>query len=245
MKLRYKIPLGLLAVFGLFLAGLAVTLSYTKSCPQFADAGNEGDTMKSVRYYCYGSPEVLEYGDVPRPEPGDGELLVKVHAAGVNPYDWHFMRGSPYVMRLFAGIGAPKDPDMGVDFAGTVEAVGPGVTRFEAGDEVFGGVGGAFSEYVVVRQDRAVVKKPGNVSFEEAAGVGIAGITAIQALRDQGELLAGQRVLINGASGGVGTYAVQIAKAMGAHVTGVCSGRNVDMVKSLGADQVFNYKVED
>jgi NADPH:quinone reductase-like Zn-dependent oxidoreductase len=168
-----------------------------------------------------------------------------VHAAGVNPYDWHFMRGSPFLMRLMVGLGSPKDPRMGVDFAGTVEAVGAAVTRYRVGDPVFGGASGSFAEYVVIREDRAVTGKPDNVSFEQAAGVPIAGLTALQALRDQGRLQPGERVLINGASGGVGTYAVQIAKAMGAHVTGVCSGRNIEMVKSIGADRVFNYKEED
>ena len=155
------------------------------------------------------------------------------------------MRGSPYIMRLMAGLGAPKNPRLGVDFAGTVEAVGPAVTRFKPGDAVFGGGNGAFAEYLVVRENRAIEIMPANISFEQAAGVPIAGLTALQALRDHGNLQPGERVLINGASGGVGTFAVQIAKAMGAHVTGVCSGRNADMVRSIGADQVFDYRQQD
>jgi NADPH:quinone reductase-like Zn-dependent oxidoreductase len=143
------------------------------------------------------------------------------------------------------GLGAPTDPRMGVDFAGTVEAVGKDVTRFEPGDEVFGGAGGAFAEYLTIRETRAVTYKPANMSFEQAATVPIAALTALQALRDKGQLQAGQKVLINGASGGVGTFAVQIAKSMGAEVTGVCSTRNVDMVRSIGADHVFDYKQED
>jgi NADPH:quinone reductase-like Zn-dependent oxidoreductase len=245
MKLRYKIPLGILAVFAILLLSLMLTVSYTADCPSDNPATAMSSTMKAARYFCYGSPEVVEYGDVSKPVPAADELLVKVHAASVNPLDWHFMRGSPFIMRLVAGIGAPDDGAMGVDFAGTVEAVGSAVTRFQPGDEVFGGANGAFAEYLVVREDRAVTAKPDNVSFEEAAGVPIAGVTALQALRDHGELKPGERVLINGASGGVGTFAVQLAKSMGAHVTGVCSGRNVDMVKSIGADAVINYKEED
>jgi NADPH:quinone reductase-like Zn-dependent oxidoreductase len=155
------------------------------------------------------------------------------------------MRGSPYIMRLGAGIGAPKDSRLGVDFAGTVEAVGKTVTRFKPGDEVFGGRTGAFAEYVIVPENRALALKPSNVTFEQAASVPIAAITALQALRDKGKLKPGQKVLINGASGGVGTFAVQIAKTFGAEVTGVCSTRNVEMVRSLGADHVIDYKLED
>jgi NADPH:quinone reductase-like Zn-dependent oxidoreductase len=188
---------------------------------------------------------VLEFAAVERPEPAAGQVLVKVRAASVNPLDWHFMRGSPYFMRLMSGIGTPADTRLGVDFAGTVVAVGESVTRYQPGDEVFGGATGAFAEYVVVRESGAIALKPGNVSFEEAASVPIAAITALQALRDKGQLQAGQKVLINGASGGVGTFAVQIAKALGAEVTGVCSTRNVEMVRSIGADHVFDYKKEN
>jgi NADPH:quinone reductase-like Zn-dependent oxidoreductase len=201
--------------------------------------------MKAIVYRCYGGPAVLQLESTPRPSPADDEVLVRIHAAAVNPLDWHYMRGTPYLMRLSSGIGAPKDNRMGVDFSGTVEAVGAQVTRFKPGDAVFGGGSGAFAEYLTIREDRTLAHKPDNISFEEAASVPIAAITALQALSDHGQLKPGQRVLINGASGGVGTFAVQIAKALGAEVTGVCSTRNVDMVRSLGADHVFDYTQED
>ena len=245
MKLRYKIPIGVLACFAVLVAALATVIAYTEDCPTAPAVTSGEGAMKAVRYYCYGPPEVLVYDDVAAPEPADREVLVRVRAAGVNPLDWHFMRGSPYIMRLMAGLGAPKNPRLGVDFAGTVEAVGASVTRFKPGDAVFGGGNGAFAEYLVVRENRAIEIMPANISFEQAAGVPIAGLTALQALRDHGKLQPGERVLINGASGGVGTFAVQIAKAMGAHVTGVCSGRNADMVRSIGADQVFDYRQQD
>ncbi|MCH8058201.1 MAG: NAD(P)-dependent alcohol dehydrogenase [Proteobacteria bacterium] len=201
--------------------------------------------MKAIVYRCYGSPDVLEFEDIEKPTPADDEVLVKVVAASVNPLDWHYMRGSPYIMRLLAGLGAPNDARMGVDFAGTVEAVGRNVKRFKRGDEVFGGSSGAFAEYVTVREDRALVLKPANMTFEQSATVPIAGITALQALRDKGKIKRGTKVLINGASGGVGTFAVQIAKSFGAEVTGVCSTRNVAMVRSIGADHVIDYTQED
>jgi NADPH:quinone reductase-like Zn-dependent oxidoreductase len=164
----------------------------------------------------------------------------------VNPLDWHFIEGTPYVMRpMGVGLRKPKDTRLGVDFAGTVEAVGKNVTKFKPGDEVFGGRTGAFAEYVCVREARAVAAKPANITFEQAASVPIAAITALQAVRDKGKVQPGQKVLINGASGGVGTFAVQIAKSFGADVTGVCSTRNIDMVRSLGADHVIDYTKED
>ncbi|MFQ6006823.1 MAG: NAD(P)-dependent alcohol dehydrogenase [Woeseia sp.] len=201
--------------------------------------------MKAIVYRCYGSPDVLEIEDIERPSPADNEVLVKVHAASINPLDWHYMRGSPYIMRLGSGLGTPKDSSLGVDFAGTVEAVGRNVKRFKPGDEVFGGRSGAFAEYLTIPDDRALVLKPASVTFEQAASAPIAAITALQALRDKGRLKSGQKVLINGASGGVGTFAVQIAKFFGAEVTGVCSTRNVEMVRSIGADHVFDYTRED
>jgi NADPH:quinone reductase-like Zn-dependent oxidoreductase len=202
--------------------------------------------MKAVVYTNYGSPDVLEIRDVKKPVPNDDQILVKVHAAAINPLDWHFMEGTPYIMRaLGVGLRKPKDPRLGVDYAGTVEEVGKNVTQFKSGDEVFGGKTGAFAEYVCARADRAVTPKPANVTFEQAASVPIAGITALQALRDKGHVQAGQKVLINGASGGVGTFAVQIAKSFGAEVTGVCSTRNLDLVRSLGADHVIDYTKED
>lgn len=245
MKLRYKIGIGFLAVIALGLTALAIAMSYESECPPPATTPAGANTMKAIRYHCYGSPVVLRLENVEKPTIADDQILVKVHAASANPLDWHYVRGEPYIMRLFVGFGAPKDPRLGVDFAGTVEAVGPRVTRFNPGDEVFGGAGGAFAEYIKVSERRGVALKPDNISFEHAAAVGVAGITALQGLRDHGRLQPGHKVLINGASGGVGTFAVQIAKSMGAEVTGVCSGRNVDMVRSLGADHVIDYSKEN
>jgi NADPH:quinone reductase-like Zn-dependent oxidoreductase len=245
MKLRYKV-LGIAVLFvgaGMLALGLAV--SHNSPCGPAPVPANKTDLMKAVVYRCYGSPDVLKLEERDKPVPAADEILVRVHAASVNPLDWHYMTGTPYVMRLEAGLGSPKDPRMGVDFAGTVEAVGPSVTHFKPGDEVFGGRDGAFAEYVTVREVRAVARKPANMSFEQAAAVPIAGITALQALRDKAQVHAGQKVLINGASGGVGTFAVQIAKSLGAEVTGVCSTRNLDMVRSIGADHVIDYTRED
>jgi NADPH:quinone reductase-like Zn-dependent oxidoreductase len=202
--------------------------------------------MKAVVYTDYGSPDVLEIRDVKKPVPNDDQMLIKVRAASINPLDWHFMEGTPYIMRAIGvGLRKPKDPRLGVDMAGTVEAVGKNVTQFKPGDEVFGGRTGAFAEYVCARADRAVVLKPANITFEQAASVPIAAITALQGLRDKGHIQEGQKVLINGASGGVGTFAVQIAKSFGADVTGVCSTKNLDLVRSLGADHVIDYTKED
>ena len=245
MKRRYKIVGGIFAVLGIAVLLLAVVLSHNSECVPAPPIAADRPAMKAVTYHCYGSPDVLEYADIEKPVPADNEILVKVRAAAVNPLDWHYMRGSPYFMRLGSGIGAPIDTSMGVDFAGTVESIGKDVTVFQPGDDVFGGRSGAFAEYVVVPEDRAVVAKPEGVTFEQAASTPIAGITALQALRDKGQLKAGQKVLINGASGGVGTFAVQIAKSFGAEVSGVCSTRNVDMVRALGADRVFDYTKED
>ncbi len=201
--------------------------------------------MKAVVYRCYGSADVLRLEEIAKPQPRANELLVKVRAASVNPLDWHFMHGTPFIVRLDAGIGKPKDIRLGVDFSGTVEAVGKEVTQFKPGDAVFGGRDGAFAEYVVVRADRSVVPKPEDMSFEQAAAVPIAGLTALQALRDKGHIRAGDKVLINGASGGVGTFAVQIAKSYGAEVTGVCGTKSLAMVRALGADHVIDYTAED
>ncbi|MGH8237143.1 MAG: NAD(P)-dependent alcohol dehydrogenase, partial [Steroidobacteraceae bacterium] len=201
--------------------------------------------MKAIVSRCYGSPEVLRLEEVAKPIPADDEILVKVHAAALNPADWHSMRGKPFVVRLPGDIGAPLDASMGRDFAGTVEAVGKSVTRFKPGDEVFGARKGALAEYVTVREERTVTLKPANVTLEQAASVSVAAITALQGLRDAGGLQAGHKVLINGASGGVGTFAVQIAKSLGAEVTGVCSTRNLELVRSLGADHVIDYTKED
>jgi NADPH:quinone reductase-like Zn-dependent oxidoreductase len=227
------------------LALLFVFVAYwrsTNDCDRLAAA--QGDKMKAIVYCDYGLAN-LKLADIAKPTPTDDQLLVKVHAASVNPLDWHFIEGTPKIMRLGVGLRKPKDTRLGVDFAGTVEAVGKNVTQFKPGDEVFGGRDGAFAEYVCPRAERAVALKPANITFEQAASVNIAGITALQALRDKGKVQPGQKVLINGASGGVGTFAVQIAKSFGADVTGVCSTRNLDMVRSLGADHVIDYTKED
>lgn len=245
MKLRYKIGGALLALLAIGIVGLAFALSYNAPCEPAPAIAEGRETMLAVRYRCYGGAEVLDYAAVEKPVPAPDRVLVRVHAAALNPLDWHFMRGSPYFMRLMSGMAKPADERLGVDFAGTVVAVGDSVTRFEPGDVVFGGATGAFAEFVTVRESGAIAMKPESVSFEQAAAIPIAAITALQALRDKGGLEAGQSVLINGASGGVGTFAVQIAKSMGAEVTGVCSTRNVEMVRSLGADHVFDYKKEN
>ena len=245
MKLRYKILGGFLGLVVIAVVGLAIVLRHTSSCEPAPSIASGTETMKAIRYRCYGSADVVEFADVEKPKPTANEVLVRVRAAAVNPLDWHYMRGSPYLMRLASGIGKPKDTRMGVDFAGVVAAVGPDVTQFKPGDEVFGGRNGAFAEFVVVPEDRAIALKPESVTFEQAATAPIAALTALQALRDSGRMQSGDRVLINGASGGVGTFAVQIAKAMGAEVHGVCSTRNVEMVRSLGADRVFDYKQEN
>ena len=214
----------------------------TNDCGHMAALKNP---MKAFINCDYGLAH-LKLENVEKPVPNDDQVLVRVHAASVNPYDWHFIEGTPKIIRLMGvGLRKPKDTRVGVDFAGTVEAVGKNVTNFKPGDEVFGGRGGAFAEYVCPRAHRAVALKPASVTFEQAASVNIAGITALQALRDKGKVQPGQKVLINGASGGVGTFAVQIAKSFGADVTGVCSTRNVDLVKSLGADHVIDYTKED
>jgi NADPH:quinone reductase-like Zn-dependent oxidoreductase len=245
MKLRYRILSILGAVLVLAFASFAITLSYNSPCgrPAAVPAGSE--SMQGVVIHCYGSPDVMKLEQLAKPTPADDQLLVKVRAASLNPVDWHSMRGSPYIMRMASGLGAPKDPRVGVDFAGTVEAVGKNVTQFKPGDAVFGGADGAVAEYVVVRESRGVALKPTNMSFEQAAAVPVAAVTALQGLRDKGSLKPGQKVLINGASGGVGTFAVQIAKHFGAEVTGVCSTRNVELVRSLGADRVVDYTQED
>ena len=203
--------------------------------------------MKAVVQDTYGSATVLETRSIDRPEITEGEVLVRVRAAGVNLGDWAVMSGLPYIARPAYGLRKPKNAVRGTDVAGTVEAVGTGVRRFQPGDEVFGwcsALGGAFAEYVSVSED-ALASKPANLNFEQAAAVPMAGIVALQALRDHGGVRDGQKVLINGASGGIGTFAVQIAKALGAEVTGVCSTRNVDLVRSIGADHVIDYTCED
>jgi NADPH:quinone reductase-like Zn-dependent oxidoreductase len=227
------------------LSTIAVLLSHDSPCRSAPVLSGTTDKMKAIVYRCYGPPAVLKLEEVAKPTPADDRVLVKVRTASLNPLDWHYMRGEPYFMRSMSGVGAPNNIHMGVDFAGTVESVGKNVTRFKAGDDVFGGRGGAFGEYVSVAESGALALKPANLTFEQAAAVPIAAVTALQALRDKGKLRAGQTVLVNGASGGVGTFAVQIARANGAKVTGVCSTRNVAMVRAIGADQVIDYTKED
>jgi NADPH:quinone reductase-like Zn-dependent oxidoreductase len=201
--------------------------------------------MKAAVRDRYGSPDVVELREIDGPVPADEEVLVRVRAASLNMADWYDVAGRPYVGRTQMGLRKPKTKRLGVDYAGTVEAVGGNVTEFRPGDEVFGGRNGAYADYVCARADRAIVLRPGNVTLEQAAAVPIAAITALQGLRDKGQLQAGQKVLINGASGGVGTFAVQIAKALGAEVTAVCSTGNVDIARSIGADHVVDYTEED
>ncbi len=200
--------------------------------------------MKAIVYRHYGSPDVLSYEETAKPVPTDNEVLIKVRAASVNPYDWHFMRGTPYLIRLFAGLRVPKDIRLGSDVSGEVETIGQAVTQFKPGDLVFGSCRGAYAEYACAAES-ALAIKPQNVTFEEAASVPIAAFTALQGLRDKAHIQPRQKVLINGASGGVGTFAVQIAKSFGADVTGVCSTRNVEMVRSIGADRVIDYTQKD
>jgi NADPH:quinone reductase-like Zn-dependent oxidoreductase len=235
----------IIGVVAIALVVLGIMLSHDSPCRPAPALSDHAARMKAVVYRCYGSPEVLKVEQVEKPTPAENEVLVKVHAASINPLEWHYMRGTPYLMRAEAGMGFPQDPRLGVDFAGTVEAVGKSVTKFKQGDEVLGGGDGALGEYIVVREAGSIVLKPANLTFEQAASIPIAAVTALQGLRDIGKVHAGQKVLINGASGGVGTFAVQIAKSYGADVTGVCSTRNVDLVKSLGADHVIDYTHED
>jgi NADPH:quinone reductase-like Zn-dependent oxidoreductase len=246
MKLRTKILSGAGAVLVTAFAALLVTLSHESPCPAPPVLAAGGESMRAVTHRCYGPPgKTLALERIAKPRPGEGEVLIRIHAASVNPYEWHKVTGKPYFMRLGAGLGAPKGFRVGYDMAGTIEAVGAGVTRFKAGDEVFGGAHGALAEYALASEAGDLALKPADVSFEDAAAILIAGGTALQAVRDYGHLKAGQKVLINGASGGVGTYAVQLAKSLGAEVTAVCSTRNVDLVRSLGADRVIDYTRED
>jgi NADPH:quinone reductase-like Zn-dependent oxidoreductase len=246
MTLRSKVLSAVLLLVVVALSALAVVLSHDSPCGVAQPLPANTPSMKAAVYRCYGSPDVVKLEEVPKPTLQDDRILVKVHAASVNPLDWHYMRGKPYVMRAMgSGLGVPDDIRLGVDFAGTVEAVGKGVRRFKPGDEVFGGADGSFAEYVSVRENGTVALKPANMTFEQAAAVPIAAITALQALRDRGKVQPGQRVLINGASGGVGPFAVQIAKVLGADVTAVCSTRNAATARSIGADHVIDYTKED
>ena len=202
-------------------------------------------TMKALRYERYGAPsDVLRLEEVAAPEPGEGEVLVRVRAASANPLDWHFVRGEPFLVRLMAGIRRPKDANVGADVAGIVEAVGAGVTELAPGDAVFGTADGSFAELACAKVER-LARKPQHVTFEQAASIPVAGCTALQALRDHGRLQPEQHVLVVGAAGGVGSFAVQIAKALGAEVTGVCSTAHLDFVRALGADTLVDYTREE
>jgi NADPH:quinone reductase-like Zn-dependent oxidoreductase len=240
MKIKRFLKWGFLLILVVFIGWVFIAYwTSTNDCDRYAAVPN--NPMKAIVCCEYGPPEVLRLKEIEKPAPADNEVLVKVRVAGTNPLDaMHTGRA-----RFVTGLRKPKLTRAGTDFAGTVEAVGRAVTMFKPGDEVFGAKTGAFAEYVCVREDRAIVLKPANVTFEEAGSAAIAAITALQGLRDKGKLQAGQKVLVNGASGGVGTFAVQIAKAYGAEVTGVCSGRNVDLVKSIGADHVIDYTKQD
>jgi NADPH:quinone reductase-like Zn-dependent oxidoreductase len=242
MKIKRVLKWGLGAILLVLFGWLFVAYwMSTNDCNR--NAATPSNPMKAIVNCEYGV-ENLQLRDIERPTPADNEVLVRVRAASINPADGHLIRGA-WPMRPMTGLRKPKNTRFGTDFSGVVEAVGKTVTDFKPGDEVFGAKNGAVAEYVCVRADKAVVSKPANVTFEQAGSVAIAGITALQGLRDKGHIQAGQKVLINGASGGVGTFAVQIAKAFGADVTGVCSTRNVDLVKSIGADRVIDYTKED
>src|SRR5438128_7955298 len=235
-------------LLALFVGIFALFIAYWRSTNDCGRTAAPKNPMKAIVYCDYGLAN-LKLEEVEKPVPNDDQILVRVRAASVNPYDWHFIEGTPKILRLMGvGLRKPKDTRVGVDFAGTVEAVGKNPAaagQFKPGDEVFGGKNGALAEYVCRRAEGAVALKPASITFEQAASVNIAGITALQAIRDKGKVQPGQKVLINGASGGVGTFAVQIAKSFGADVTGVCSTRNVDLVRSLGADHVIDYTKED
>ncbi len=245
MKLRYKIPAYLLVLLAVLLLLGAATISYSARCVQPSETQTADSLIHAITYNCYGSSEVLILESIEMPVPAANQVLVKVESASVNPLDWHYMRGSPYLMRIVSGIGRPKITAFGSDYAGVVADVGSDVTGFKQGDRVFGTANGAFSDYLVVNQDKAIAIMPASSSFDEAAGVSIAATTAIQALRNKGNIKEGDKVLINGASGGVGTYAVQLAKYFGAEVTGVSSAKNHELVYSLGADAMIDYKVEN
>jgi NADPH:quinone reductase-like Zn-dependent oxidoreductase len=225
------------------LVAVVAAVLFLRPAPPPAPRGS-GEFMQAVVYHEYGTPDVLRLEQVERWLPEDHHVVIKVRAAAANPLDWHYMRGTPYVVRMDSGLRKPKVGRLGADVAGEVVAVGRNVTRFKPGDAVFGTAGGAFAEYARASESK-VVLKPAGLTFEQAAAVPVAALTALQGLRDKGRIQPGQRVLINGASGGVGTFAVQIAKSFGAEVTGVCSTRNVELVRSLGADHVIDYTQED
>ena len=242
MKIKRVLKWSLGAILLVLFAWLFVAYWISSNdCNRYAATPN--NPMKAIVNCEYGV-ENLQLRELEKPTPADNEVQVRVRAASVNPADGHLIRGA-WPMRPVSGLRKPKNTRFGTDFAGVVEAIGKNVTDFKPGDEVFGAKNGAVADYICVKADRGIVMKPANVTFEQAGSVAIAGLTALQGLRDQGHIQAGQKVLVNGASGGVGTFAVQIAKAFGAEVTGVCSTRNVDLVKSIGADHVIDYTKED
>jgi NADPH:quinone reductase-like Zn-dependent oxidoreductase len=239
--LKWSTRAVLVALILMFLVGFIAYWRSTNDCDR--NTGAPANPMKAIVHCEYGGPEVLTLEDVEKPVPADNQVLVRVRAASLNPLDLT-IRG-PWLVRPISGMRKPKDTRLGVDYAGIVEAVGKNVTQFKPGDEVFGGKNGALAEYVCVLADRAITLKPANMTFEQAAAVPVAAITALQGLRDKGKIKPGQKVLVNGASGGVGTFAVEIAKSSGTEVTGVCSTRNLEMVRSIGADHVIDYTQED
>jgi NADPH:quinone reductase-like Zn-dependent oxidoreductase len=243
MKVKRIIKWSTGAIFIAFM--LWVLIAYwtsTNDCDRYA--ASPTNPMKAIVYCDYGVAN-LKLRDIEKPTPADDQVVVRVRAAALNPLDGHMLRGNLMMRLMGGGLRKPKETRLGVDYAGTVDAVGKNVTQFKSGDEVFGGRNGALGQYVAARADRAIALKPANITFEQAAAVPVAAITALQGLRDKGHVQAGQKVLINGASGGVGTFAVQIAKSFGAEVTGVCSTRNVDLVRSIGADHVIDYTKDD
>jgi len=239
--IKWTIRLILLALLGL--ASWLFCAYWTSTNDRDQSAVAPTNPMKAIVSCEYGAAN-LQLRELEKPAPLDNEVLVRVRAASINPVDGHMIRGS-WLMRPMSGMRKPKNTRFGTDFSGIVEAVGKDITNFKPSDEVFGAKNGAVAHYVCVKADRAVVMKPTNITFEQAGSVAVAGLTALQGLRDKGQIQAGQKVLINGASGGVGTFAVQIAKAFGAEVTAVCSTRNIDLVKSIGADRIIDYTKED
>jgi NADPH:quinone reductase-like Zn-dependent oxidoreductase len=239
--IKWTICLILLALLGLASWLFYTYWTSTNDCDQSTVAPT--NPMKAIISCEYGAAN-LQLRELEKPAPLDNEVLVRVRAASINPVDGHIIRGS-WLMRPMSGMRKPKNTRFGTDFSGMVEAIGKDVTNFKPGDEVFGAKNGAVANYICVKADRAIAMKPNNITFEQAGSVAVAGLTALQGLRDKGRIHAGQKVLINGASGGVGTFAVQIAKSFGAEVTGVCSTRNVDLVKSIGADHVIDYTRQD
>src|SRR5579864_6113225 len=239
MKLKRVLKWSFLTILAALVAWVFIAYwTSSNDCERYSAVPT--NSMKAIVYCEYGLAN-LKLKDIEKPAPTDNEVLVRIHASSVNPADMICKGGA----RIVTGLRKPKIMRLGTDFAGTVEAIGKNVTKFKPGDEVFGGKTGAFAEYVCVREDRGIALKPTNITFEQAGSVGIAGITALQGLRDKGKIHSEQKVLVNGASGGVGTFAVQIAKSYGAEVTGVCSTRNLEMVRSIGANRVIDYTKED